>query len=220
MALHTIWLPLLLAETDLGKAVAASSALIGVLLMNVPIAFVLLSFDEVYKIRKDRELRARKIVDKLFEWVDRARFGRRGEVLKKSQTRTMGQHNAPVAADKRKTKRRRSSFHMGARAPLPPEDELSRDRQIRSYEIMQHKKSRHVAKNKLLDIILHPHHMHKYFGNKNLNGRQYYLVSKYATKWQRMVALSRSRSAFASPLPSAHGPCSLAFISRFVSTAA
>ena len=33
----------------------ALAAVLGVLIMNVPIAFILISFDEVYSNRKDRE---------------------------------------------------------------------------------------------------------------------------------------------------------------------
>jgi hypothetical protein len=41
--------------TDAGYVVGALAAVTGVLIMNVPIAFILISFDEVYSTRKERE---------------------------------------------------------------------------------------------------------------------------------------------------------------------
>eukprot|EP00035_Acanthoeca_spectabilis_P039584 m.63577 g.63577 ORF g.63577 m.63577 type:complete len:558 (+) comp9664_c1_seq1:254-1927(+) len=57
--------------TDAGKCVGAFAALLGVLLMNIPIAFVLISFDEVYSERKARENRMTRIVHHVFAWADR-----------------------------------------------------------------------------------------------------------------------------------------------------
>lgn len=58
-------------ESDAGRAIAAFAAVLGVFLMNVPIAFVLISFDEVYTTRKARESRMKRVVDKLFSWRNR-----------------------------------------------------------------------------------------------------------------------------------------------------
>ena len=44
-----------------------------VLLVNFPMAIIIMSFDEVYKIRKGREERAALVVDRLFKWSDRHR---------------------------------------------------------------------------------------------------------------------------------------------------
>ena len=48
-------------ETDAGRGIAAVAALLGVFLMNVPIAFVLITFDEVYSQRRMREVRGQSL---------------------------------------------------------------------------------------------------------------------------------------------------------------
>lgn len=45
--------------TEAGYVVGALAAMTGVILMNVPIAFILISFDEVYSTRKAREKQVR-----------------------------------------------------------------------------------------------------------------------------------------------------------------
>ena len=59
--------------TSTGKLIAVIAAFTGVLLMNMPIAFILLSFDEVYKVRRDREVKAEAICELVFNWVDLAK---------------------------------------------------------------------------------------------------------------------------------------------------
>lgn len=46
--------------TDAGYVIGAFAAIVGVLLMNVPMAFILISFDEVYSGRKEREKSVRQ----------------------------------------------------------------------------------------------------------------------------------------------------------------
>lgn len=59
--------------TKMGRGVAGAASLMSVLLVNFPMAIIIMSFDEVYKIRKGREERAALVVERLFKWSDRHR---------------------------------------------------------------------------------------------------------------------------------------------------
>ena len=150
-------------ETGLGKVVGGLAALFGVLLMNVPIAFILLSFDEVYKIRRGREERAERVADALFTWLDRHR-----------RKATVKQAKKAAAA------RRRTSVDVAKSKKLQASAEAKAQR------------VRNRAKVTVMNLMLNPHTICRiHWGNKNFGPREHYLATKYSVKWLTCVADSK-----------------------------
>merc|ERR1712154_736599 len=58
-----------------------------------------------------------------------------------------------------------------------------------------HRKNRKAAKDRLLDMLLRPQNVSRHLGNSRYNAREYYLVTKYLTKWGKITAASRQRTA-------------------------
>lgn len=59
--------------TDWGYVVASVTAIVGTLLMNIPLAFILNAFDEIYKKRKDKEKRAAAVAERIVQWQERSK---------------------------------------------------------------------------------------------------------------------------------------------------
>lgn len=148
--------------SDGGRMVAAVASLVGTIMMNFPIALIILSFDEVYKIRKGREERASMVVDQLFSWSGRHR-GKQAIINAPSSIKSQHPLN-------KKTSTLRKLLRVGRSNRVRPAGARS-------------KKNQKMAKKRLLDMILQPHIEHIRIGNAAYSGRDHYLVSKYATKW-------------------------------------
>jgi hypothetical protein len=59
--------------TDWGYVVASVTAIVGTLLMNIPLAFILNAFDELYKKRKHKETRAAAVAERIVQWQERSK---------------------------------------------------------------------------------------------------------------------------------------------------
>jgi len=156
--------------SDGGRAVAAVASLVGTIMMNFPIALIILSFDEVYKIRKGREERAGTIVDRLFTWSDRHK-GRKELV------------HGPTSITNKDLPQKSRSFTRF----------IGRKKSSTTLPHVRLKKNQKAAKKRLLDMILHPQQQHMRVGNGIYNGRDHYLASKYSTKWNKATARGRER---------------------------
>lgn len=179
--------------TKMGRGVAGAAALMSVLLVNFPMAIIIMSFDEVYKIRKGREERAALVVDRLFKWADRHK-GKAELVKGKGGKGGKGNRVAPSDSgggrSKGQSKGKRPSFGV---LNLGGGFSHAQIRKQKQREILRNKKHRKVAKGKLLDMILHPGDMYKRVGNGAFNGRDHFLASKYSTKWTKAVAAGREK---------------------------
>jgi hypothetical protein len=155
--------------SDGGRVVAAITSLVGTILMNFPIALIILSFDEVYKVRKGREERASMIVNRLFTWSNRHR-GKQELIYGPTSIKSQ------VSIHKSRSLTR----FLGKKSKVGP-------------SLAHFKKTQKLAKKRLLDMILHPQHQHRKVGNGAYNSRDHYLTSKYSTKWTKATAQGRKR---------------------------
>lgn len=170
--------------TKIGRGVAGASALMSVLLVNFPMAIIIMSFDEVYKIRKGREERAALVVERLFKWSDRHR--KKHAVMNTNKVAPAG-----GGGNKKDKKDRRAS--IGKMFSGKGQFTQGQIRKQKQKDIAMGKKNRRVAKGKLLDLILHPHHLHTHIGNGVFSGRDHFLASKYSTKWCKVTATGRAK---------------------------
>jgi len=168
-----------------GKVVGGMTALFGGLLMNVPIAFILLSFNNVYCLRREREKKAGQLAGALLTWRNRNR----------------------VRADR---KDRRDSVlvtESGARRvtmSLPRIQQNTTPGTTAHYKdkvrLMVHeqriaKKNDTMFQGLLVKLILNPFRnaQNLQWGNRYYNARDHFLVSKYFVKWQKIVMLTQGR---------------------------
>jgi len=193
--------------TKIGRGVAGASALMSVLLVNFPMAIIIMSFDEVYKIRKGREERAALVVERLFKWSDRHRkkhavinnnkVGPGGEALGAGGGGVGGSGGGGAGGGgdngKRGGGKKEKRPSLGKIFSGTSNFSQAQIRRQKQRDIAKNKKNRRVAKGKLLDLILHPHHIHKSVGNGVFNGRDHFLASKYSTKWVKVTEAGRAK---------------------------
>ena len=91
--------------TTTGRLIGAAACVLGVFLMNVPIAFVLFSFDSVYSKRQASENRMREVVTRMFKWHDRhsdpvpSEADVRSRLLKRLATKRLAGNLTPAKLD-------------------------------------------------------------------------------------------------------------------------
>jgi len=167
--------------TDNGRIVAGVASLVGTIMMNFPIALIILSFDEVYNIRKQREERASTVVQKVFKWSNRHKGKYGHNDVKKEEGAAVAKgwfkrkNKVDNAASGQSLKRLASSYNYSKRVA------------------QQNVKAQSKAKAKLKDMILHPHNRHKRLGNGAYNGREHFLASKFTTKWIKATGRGRDQ---------------------------
>ena len=170
-------------SSRVGRLIAGLASIASLLLINLPIAIIIMSFDEVYAIRTGREERARAVTNRLFRWVDRH----------KGKTNLMkhAMHRGSTINVARQRARRGSislqidsAIHGGGHDSIK---NLSQplDKQQRRNASEKARKLRKLAKTRMYDMILNPDLVtHGAVANSKFNGRQHYLATKYITIWE------------------------------------
>jgi len=161
--------------SDAGRVVAAVASLAGTILMNFPIALIILSFDEVYNIRKQREERASNVVKKLFKWSTRHKVQ---DNVEHNELETVPEDERPRPAKKWFRRRKQKVVTYG---------------QFYKRRAIQNRKARAKGMKDMKDLILNPHRRYKKVGTGVYNGRDHFLASKYSTKWVKATCTGRER---------------------------
>jgi len=167
--------------TDAGYVVGALAAITGVLLMNVPIAFILISFDEVYSLRKERENSMSAVVDKIFAWIDRNK--RNDEVAELALRRQ-------IVQTLESTKKRGRGLTVKKLMTLV--------RQKRKRELWRQRKQRQKEKTNLLEALMDPFRRGELLNHsveadaRYAEDKEKTLVEKFAHRWMEK-ALGKKR---------------------------
>jgi len=196
-------------STRPGRVIAAFSAIMSVLVINLPIAIIIMSFDEVYRIRRGRELRATLVTKRLFKWVDRAKMAtekakhpRKHDVkVKKDQQANADRAKARAdAADLADDSESRpvtpavlATLTLRVVGMEPGEGLTLKQltRKSRQIERDKRRKRRDEAMRTMKRLILNPGTSTREMANGIYNGQEHYLASKYFTIWEDRTLAGR-----------------------------
>lgn len=184
-----------------GRVVAGITSILSVLVINLPIAIIIISFDEVYRIRRGREIRASLVTERLFKWVDRAKIAtekakhpRKHDVQIRKADRERRQKAAEDGkSDDGPTLTLRVAGLEGTDQDgskgLTMKQLTRRSRQI---ERAKQRKRRSDAKRFMTRLILNPGTSTREMSNNVYNGQEHYLASKYFTAWEDRTRKGRA----------------------------
>lgn len=185
--------------TRLGRIIAVIAALLSMLVINLPIAIIIISFDEVYRIRRGRELRATLVTQRLFKWVDRAKMAterakhpRKHDVLFKRKEDEKKRMNGEWVDGADKGPKKPAVKLRLAGAPMDAET-LQREitRRAKRLEHQKIKRRRKQAMVTMKKMILDPEMSTKVMRTTEYTGQENYLASKYFTRWEKTVMKGR-----------------------------
>lgn len=185
-----------------GRAIAGFTAIMSVLVINLPIAIIIMSFDEVYRIRRGREVRASLVTERLFKWVDRAKMAnekakhpRKHDVRHRKAEAELKRKTADLAAEQGKQPPVALKLRVvGADAGESPADTLTMKqltRRNRQIERAKQQRRRDEAMRTMKKLILNPGTATREMENGTYNGQEHYLVSKYFTIWETRTQAGR-----------------------------